>query len=65
MNFNEFHRLISVGSCGLHPIHGAFHASAEATEWSIKKILIGAYYVLHDSPANGSNKFPLNFCGTW
>ena len=39
---NEFHRLISIGSCGLHAIHGAFRAGAEATEWSIKKILTGA-----------------------
>ena len=48
---NEFHCLISIGSCGLHSIHGAFRACAEATEWSIKKILTGAYYVLHDSSA--------------
>ena len=70
---NEFHRSISIGSCGLYMIHGAFGAGAEATEWSLKKILIGAFYVLHDSPARreyyhevtGSNKFPLNFCSTW
>ena len=69
---NEFHCLISIGSCGLHMTHGAFCAGAEATEWSIKKVLTGAYYVLHDSPARkadyqevtGSNKFPLNFCST-
>ena len=48
---NEFHHLISIGSCGLHTIHGAFCAGVEATEWSIKKILTGAYYVLHYSPA--------------
>ena len=29
---NEFHRLISIGSCGLHTIHGAFCAGAEAAE---------------------------------
>ena len=69
---NEFHHLISIGSGVLHAIHGAFRAGAEATEWSIKKILTGAYYVLHDSPARrldyqevtGSNKLPLNFCST-
>ena len=48
---NEFHRLISIGSCGLHRIHGAFRAGAETTEWNIKKMLTGAYFVLHDSPA--------------
>ena len=69
---NEFHCLIFIGSCGLHTIHTAFRSGVEATEWSIKKILTGSYYVLHDSPARredyqevtGSNKFPLNFCGT-
>ena len=29
---NEFHRSISIGSCGLYMIHGAFDAGAEATE---------------------------------
>ena len=48
---NEFHHLISVGSCGLHTVHGAFHTGAEAIDWSIKKILRGAYIVFHDSPA--------------
>ena len=43
-NSNEFHPLISIGSYGLHMIHGAFCAGAEATEWSIKKILTEAYY---------------------
>ena len=48
---NEFHHLISIGSCGLHTTHGDFCAGAEATEWSIKKTLTGAYDVLHDSSA--------------
>ena len=69
---NEFHCLISTGSCTLHVIHGAFCAGAEATEWCIKKFFTGVYYVLHDSPArregyqevNESNKFTLNFCST-
>ena len=70
---NEFHHLISIGSCGLHTIHGTFCTGAEATDWSIKKVLRGVYIVLHDSPARGENyqeitgsdTFPLNFCTTW
>ena len=69
---NEFHHLISIGSCGLHTIHGAFCTGAEATDWSKKKILRGAHIVLHNSPARrkdyqeitGSDTFPLNFCAT-
>ena len=45
---NEFHHLISIGSCGLHIVHGAFRTGAEATDWSTKKILRAAYIVLHD-----------------
>ena len=48
---NEFHHLISIGSCGLHTVHGAFRTGAEATDWRIKKILRGACIVLHGSPA--------------
>ena len=67
---NKLLVLISIGSCVLHMIHGAFHAGAEATEWITKTILTEAYYVLHDSPARRtqclevteSNKFPWNFC---
>ena len=69
--WNEFHRLISIGSCGLHTIHVSFRAGAEATASSTKNVLTGAYYVLRDSPrredcqeVTGSNKFPLNFCST-
>ena len=59
-----------MGSCGLHMIHGALRAGAEARDWRIKKIVTGAYYILHYSPAGkeeyqevtGSNKFSLNFC---
>ena len=47
---NEFRHLMSIGSCGLHTVRGVFRTGAETTDWSIKKILRGAYIVLHDSP---------------
>ena len=42
---NDVHRLIFIGSCGLHTIYSVFRAGAEATEWSTKKILTGAYHI--------------------
>ena len=71
-NENEQHQLINIGSCGLHTIHGAFKTGFEKSAWKIKKILKGAYYVFHDSPAKredyttktGSTQFPQYFCGT-
>ena len=50
-NENEQHQLINIGSCELHKIHGAFETGFEKTVWKMKKILKGAYYVFHDSPA--------------
>ena len=67
---NEKHQLINIGSCGLHIINDAFKIGAEKPDWRMKKILNGAFQILHDSPARredfltitGSNEFPLNFC---
>lgn len=69
---NEQHQLINIGSCGLHTIHGSFKTGFEKSDWKIKKILKGAYYVFHDSPAKRedytneteSTQFPKYFCGT-
>ena len=46
--------LISIGSCGLHVIHGAFKTGMETTNWNIKKTLGGAFYIFHDSVLQGS-----------
>lgn len=69
---NSFHGLINIGSCSLHKVHGCFRTGVEATGWDIKKVLKGAYYVLHNSPARrddhesqtGSTKYPFHFSVT-
>ena len=43
--------LVDIGSCGLHTIHGAFKAGVQSTNWMLKEVLISAYHILHDSPA--------------
>lgn len=65
-------KLINIGSCNLHVVHGAFKTGAEFTDWNIKQILKGAFQVLKDTPARredfisvtGTSNFPLNFCAT-
>ena len=47
---NQQHGLINIGSYGLRTIHNAFKIGAEQTDWKMKKIIKGAYQILHDSP---------------
>ena len=68
----KFSSVIDIGSCSLHLIHGAFKTGSESTPWDLHKIMKGAYYLLHDSPARrddyfkltGCEEYPFNFCGT-
>ena len=46
-----FHKLIDFGSCNLHIVHGNLTAGAEKSGWKLKKILKGAFQILHDTPA--------------
>ena len=53
-------------------MHGAFQSGTESTEWMLKGILKGAFYLLHDSPARHADytsitdgiTFLLYFCDT-
>ena len=65
-------KLLNIGSCGLHIVHGAFYTGCRATDWNIDGILRALYYLFEDSPAKredytsitDSTIFPLNFCAT-
>ena len=65
-------RLIDIGSCSLHTIHGAFKTGVESTDLEIKKAFKGCSTLLHDSPDRGSDYTsitgstvsPLSFCAT-
>ena len=64
--------LISVGSCDLHTVHGAFKHGAHASGWEIDGILRSIFYCFHESPARredfqkytGSSAYPKKFCST-
>ena len=65
-------KLLNIGSCGLHVIHGAFCTGCKATEWKVEGVLRSLWYLFHDSPARrddfkqvtGTTVFPLQFCAT-
>ena len=69
----NYRKLIDIGSCSLHIVHGVFRAGAEQSEWELKKFLKGEFSVFHNSSAcqedyesvTGSSSYPLSFCATW
>ena len=65
-------KLINIGCCGLHVVHGAFKYEAIATGWKLDSLLRSMWYILSESPARredyevitGSTTWPLRLCGT-
>ena len=71
-NSNEtYPKLLDVGSCGLHVVHGAFRTGMKQTGWGTDQVLKSLHSLFHDAPARredyiriaGSEVFPLEFCG--
>ena len=68
----EQNDLVTIGSCNIHNMHGAYRNGIEASGWEIKNTLKGAYQTFKDSPARrddyitqtGCDKFPFSFPGT-
>ena len=62
-------KLLDIGSCSFHVIHGAFKSGAEKNGWYMKSIFKAAYTILHDSlsrredfiSVTGGEGFPLFF----
>ena len=44
-------KLINIGSCTLHVVHGPLHPATESTSLNLKNIVKRTYKVLKDSPA--------------
>ncbi|XP_055620811.1 uncharacterized protein LOC129765028 [Toxorhynchites rutilus septentrionalis] len=63
-------RLLDLGSCGLHILHGAFKEGVRCSGWNVTKYLRGIYHIFKDVPArralftsySGSAVYPLKFC---
>ena len=71
-NSNEtYPKLLDVGLCGLHVVHGTFRTGMKQTGWGIDQVLKSLHSLFHDAPARredyiriaGSEVFPLEFCG--
>ena len=62
-------KMIDIGTCGLHVVHGAFKCGIESADWNIKETLKGSHQLLHDTPARRadyvsvtqSSEYPLFF----
>lgn len=49
------HKMIDLGSCGLHVIHGALQHGHKAAGWNVNSFLTGIYWLFKDSPARRSD----------
>ena len=47
---NEFSRLINIGSCGLHVLHGALQTGIMETDWEVNKVLHAMWKIFDESP---------------
>jgi hypothetical protein len=71
-NFKEKHdrKLLQLGSCGLHVIHGAFQYGHKASGWAVNEFLRSLHGIFKNSPARradytaltGTSLFPKKFC---
>lgn len=67
---HEHIKLLDLGSCGLHILHGAFKDGVKTTEWDVDVFLRDIYNLFKDVPArralytqySKSELFPLKFC---
>ena len=48
----KLNKLIDIGSCDLHAVHGSFKTACEKTEWDIKRLLKSCFQVFKDSLAH-------------
>lgn len=63
-------KLLNLGSCGLHTIHGAFQTGHKASGWNVNGYLRAMHVIFRDSPARRadyihwteSSRFPYKFC---
>ncbi|KAL7373641.1 hypothetical protein ABVT39_011347 [Epinephelus coioides] len=61
-------KMISLGSCGLHVVHGSFQDGERETGWKVGDVLRALWQMFHDSPARRADfievtkttKFPLS-----
>ena len=65
-------KVLDIGSCQLHVIHGAFQAGFKECKWDLHKVLKATHILFIDSPARRedyitqakSTDFPSSFCAT-
>lgn len=67
----HIHKLINIGTCGLHVLHYAFQDGVKVSVWEICSLLKSVFYIFLESPTRKEDFFtvtnskirPLQFCG--
>ena len=55
-------KLLNIGSCLLHILHGTFKVVSEKASWEIKSVLKASFHYLHDTPARRDNFISVTGC---
>ena len=66
----ELSRLMNIGICGLHMLHGALQTGIMETDWKVSKVLHAMWKSFDESSTRrdiciretGCDIFPLHFC---
>ena len=53
-------KVLEIGSCSLHVIHGAFGTAESATDWNLRKFLKNCHSIFKKSPARRSDYLTVN-----
>ena len=64
-------KLLDIGTCGIHVVHGALKSGFQASDWAIQRFIRSEFYVFRYSPAcraafilvTQSSSFPKPFVG--
>ena len=48
---DDHNKMLNIGSCTQHVIHGAFQTGSSKTEWQLDKIMKAMFSLFKDSPA--------------
>ena len=51
MEYDTGRKMVNVGLCSLHTVHGVFRDGAAASGWDIYAFLSSVYYLFKDTPA--------------
>lgn len=64
-HINSDCELLSMGSCGLHVVHGVLQTGHKASSWNVNSVLRALYTLFKDSPARQADYIRIIACSVF